>query len=263
MLAEAEDELGGRVSRESRLPRLAEWARVRDWRLHQISKMDNVETYPASRMTVEECLATEARHVIVATGSHWRCDGRGRSSPAAVASFEDTRTLTPDDIMRGMRGAGPYVIYDDDGYYMAAVLAELLALEGAGVTLVTSGGRVGEWMDKTAEQARSQALLIELGVAIAVSTMVAGLVDDGARLACVFTGRSRIQPCGSFVPVTSRQPDDGLWQALQGADLASLVRIGDCKAPGIIAQAVFDGHREGRILGCTVEPVRRERIVVG
>jgi dimethylamine/trimethylamine dehydrogenase len=64
------------------------------------------------------------------------------------------------------------------------------------------------------------------------------------------------------VPVTSRQPDDGLWQALQGADLASLIRIGDCKAPGIIAQAVFDGHRAGRMLGSTTEAVRRERIVV-
>ena len=38
MLAEATRELGGRVTRESRLPGLSEWVRVRDWRVGQIDK---------------------------------------------------------------------------------------------------------------------------------------------------------------------------------------------------------------------------------
>ena len=47
-LAEASEELGGRVARESRLPGLAEWARVRDHRLQQLGQMTNVEIYRAS-----------------------------------------------------------------------------------------------------------------------------------------------------------------------------------------------------------------------
>lgn len=262
LLADAEEEMGGRISLESRLPRLAEWARVRDWRLHQISKMPNIEFYPASRMTKEDCIATDARHVVVATGSLWRRDGRGRSSPHAAFSGEDARILTPDDLMRGRRGPGPYVVYDDEGYYMAAVLAELLAQEGAEVTVVASAGRVGQWMENTVEQARTQALLIELGVDIVANSTVDALVEDGARLACIFTGRIRAVPCGSFVPVTSRQPRDELWHALQDAGLATLMRVGDCKAPGIIAQAVFDGHRAARIFGQSGEIVRRERVIV-
>ena len=42
-LAEAASELGGRVSRECRLPGLSEWGRVRDWRTHQLSKLATVD----------------------------------------------------------------------------------------------------------------------------------------------------------------------------------------------------------------------------
>jgi dimethylamine/trimethylamine dehydrogenase len=263
MLADAEDAMGGRVTLESRLPGLAEWARVRDWRTHQISKLPNIELFPGSPMNREDCLATGVRHIVLATGSKWRRDGRGLSTPGGVASYDDPRTLTPDELMRGARGSGPYVIFDDDGYYMASVLAELLAREGAKVTVVAAAGRVGEWMDKTVEQLRSQASLIELGVEIITNSTVSGLVTEGAEMACVFTGAKRIIACGSFVPVTSRQPEDELWQTLQDAGLSTLVRIGDCKAPGIIAQAVLDGHRAARNFGETSELLRRERVVLG
>ena len=38
-----------RVSRESRLPGLAEWARVRDWRIGQIGKLPGVEVFRGRR----------------------------------------------------------------------------------------------------------------------------------------------------------------------------------------------------------------------
>lgn len=41
-------------------------------------------------------------------------------------------------------------------------------------------------------------------------------------------------------------------------------RIGDCKAPGIIAQAVYDGHRFAQEFGMAdgEATARRERVVV-
>jgi len=44
-LADTGLEAGGRVTRESRLPGLAAWARVRDWRLLQLNKLANVSLY--------------------------------------------------------------------------------------------------------------------------------------------------------------------------------------------------------------------------
>ncbi|MDH3740232.1 MAG: NAD(P)-binding protein, partial [Hyphomicrobiales bacterium] len=53
-LAEASTEWGGRVTREARLPGLATWARVRDWRLGQLTKLGNVNPFLASTMTVDD-----------------------------------------------------------------------------------------------------------------------------------------------------------------------------------------------------------------
>ena len=45
MLAEGSGEWGGRVARECRLPGLATWGRVRDWRVGQLSTRVNAELY--------------------------------------------------------------------------------------------------------------------------------------------------------------------------------------------------------------------------
>ncbi len=123
VLAEASGELGGRVGREAKLPGLAEWARVRDWRVGQIAKMSNIEVFRGSAMTREDVIDVGADHVVAATGSTWRREGLGRSSDVAITSYLDPRTLTPDDIMAGKRPEGPVVIFDDDHYYMASVIA--------------------------------------------------------------------------------------------------------------------------------------------
>ena len=80
-LAEAGRELGGRVSKESRLPGLTEWARVRDYRVQQIERMSNVDIYRESELSAEDVLAVGADHVVIATGATWRRDGFGRFHP--------------------------------------------------------------------------------------------------------------------------------------------------------------------------------------
>jgi len=265
LLAEAGEEPGGRVTLESRLPGLSEWARVRDWRVHQIGKMANVEFYRASDMDRAAVLETGVRHVLVATGSDWRADGRGRNHPGGVASFADPRTLTPDQILKGLRPRGPVVIWDDEGYHIASGLADLLASEGLDVTYVTPEGRAADWTGHTVEQARFQARLLERGVKILTGTLVTGLTPGAADLACAYTRRPSRIACEGFVPVTSREPRDALWRALKDAGLATLERIGDARAPGLIAHAVHDGHRAARAHLAPPEALepRRERVIVG
>ena len=266
MLAEARDVAGGRVVLEAALPGLSEWKRVADYRLHQISKLPNVELFRASPMTAGDIVDTGAAHVILATGSHWRADGRGRHFHAPQPGFAAGKVLTPDDVMAGTKPVGPVVVFDDDGYYMGSVIAELLAGQGHAVTYVATAGIVSAWSENTAEQARVQARLIELGVEIIVSHAVTAADGNEAVLSCIFSGRERRLPCGSLVSVTSREPDDALWQELRARDTSfeSLVRIGDCRAPGIIAMAVHDGHLAGRMLGEAAGSAapKRERVVI-
>src|SRR5207245_7807750 len=54
VLAEAGRELGGRVLREARLPGLAAWIRVVDYRRGQLAKLPNVEVALESEVTADE-----------------------------------------------------------------------------------------------------------------------------------------------------------------------------------------------------------------
>ncbi|MBL8893061.1 MAG: FAD-dependent oxidoreductase, partial [Rhizobiales bacterium] len=265
-LAEASGELGGRVARECRLPGLSEWGRVRDWRVHQLGKLANVEIYRGSPMSADDIRGFGAAHVLIATGSHWRKDGRGRNQVTSVASFADARVFSPDDIMDGLRPEGPVVVYDDDHYYMASVIAELLAREGRAVTYVTNEGIVAWWSRNTAEQTRTHVRLAELGVRIVVNRAVTGVDETGVETACIYTGEAAHIDCGGLVLVTSREPNDALYHALKDDPVfASVGAIGDCRAPGIIAQAVYAGHEAGRLLGADEADrlFRRDRVLIG
>jgi dimethylamine/trimethylamine dehydrogenase len=146
MLAEAGRELGGRVTVESRLPGLSEWARVRDYRLQQIHRMTNVEVYRESDLGADDVLAVGADHVAIATGATWRRDGFGRYHPAGLADLGPAeRVFTPDDVMAGRLPEGRVVLFDDDHYYMGSVVAERLCAEGLPVTLVTPENKVAAW----------------------------------------------------------------------------------------------------------------------
>ena len=135
MLAEATRDLGGRVTKESKLPGLSEWARVRDYRLQQIEKMNNVEVFRESEMNADQVLEIGADHIAIATGSHWRRDGFGSSNPGGIVGLKHTdQVYTPDDIMAGRLPTGPTVIFDDDHYYMGTVMAELLRDKGLPVS---------------------------------------------------------------------------------------------------------------------------------
>ncbi|MGE0120936.1 MAG: FAD-dependent oxidoreductase [Dongiaceae bacterium] len=269
-LAEATAELGGRVTREARLPGLSEWARVRDWRTGQLAKMANVSAYRGSRMTAADIRESGFAHVVLATGASWRRDGAGRSSFAAIPGADGPQVFTPDDLLAGREIPGPVLVLDDDPYYMGGVAAEELRRRGQSVILVTPNGLVSEWTVGSQEQPYIQARLIEAGVEIIVSHRLAAIGDGEMELACAFTGRPRTIAARSVLLVTIRRPDDGLYrelmadpQGLAAAGIKSVARIGDCLVPGTIAAAVHDGHRHAREFDApspAAVPFRRERI---
>jgi dimethylamine/trimethylamine dehydrogenase len=269
VLAEAGAELGGRVALEARLPGLAAWIRVVDYRRGQLQRLANVEVGVGSRLTADEAHSYGFDHVAVATGARWRGDGVGRWHTRPIAIEADARVLTPDDLLEGARPDGErVVVFDDDHYYMGGVLAEVLAREGRHVTLVTPEPLVSAWTVNTMEQTRIQARLLELGVEVTVSRALVGVGGGRAVTACVFTGREREHACDAVVMVTGRLPDGALADDLEAlaaaAGGATRVRaVGDASSPGTIAAAVWDGRRYAEELDAppgddTVPPFRRE-----
>jgi len=255
-LAEAGTELGGRVRLESRLPGLATWGRVRDYRAHQLGQLANVNIYFDSRLSAQDVLDFGFHHVAVATGSTWRRDGVARRNLHPIPIDAAMPVFTPDDLMAGtLPAGGEIVLYDDDHYYMGGVLAELLVRSGCKVTLVTPSALVSEWTINTLEQHRIQARLLDLGVTVITTHGLQGIGAQGVTLDCTYTGRSRDLRCDGVVLVTARLPEDGLWHDLAAregewaaAGIRSIRRIGDAEAPAPIAWATYAGHRFGREL---------------
>ncbi len=250
-LAEATRNLGGRVARESKLPSLSAWIRVVDYREQQIAKLDNVEVFMQSEMTADDVIENDFNHVVVATGAAWRHDGVGRWHTRPMEIAEGAEVLSPDDIMAGTRPRGQrVVVFDDDHYYLGAVIAELLAGEGLDVALVTPAAHVSQWTTNTLEVARIRKRVIRAGVEVRTNTAVTAVTPDGVRTACAFTGDESALSADSVVLVTARLPHDGLYQELitrkaewAAAELLSVRAIGDAWAPATIAAAVWSGHR--------------------
>ncbi|HST14840.1 MAG TPA: FAD-dependent oxidoreductase [Gaiellaceae bacterium] len=237
MLAEATRELGGRVLHEARLPGLAAWIRVVDYRRGQLGKLPNVEIALESEVTADEVREYGFDHVAVATGSRWRADGIGRQHTRPIP-IDLVDVLTPDDLFAGTRPAGDRVVlYDDDHYYLGGALAELLAGEGKRVTLVTPAVLVSEWTVNTMEQPRIHKRLVEAGVELLTAHDLAGAGGGEARLVDTFTRGESAIPLDSLVLVTARLPRDALAREL------GVTAVGDALAPGTIASAVWDGRR--------------------
>ena len=255
VLAEGGAEFGGRVSRESRLPGLAEWARVRDYRLSQLERLPNVQLFLQSPLDATAALDFGAERIVVATGAHWRRDGIGRAGLTAIPGHDLPHVYTPDDIMDGRLPMGHVLIYDTDGAYLGNVIAERLRAAGATVTIVTPAAETATYLALTLEQTRVIRRLIELGVELVRLHELVVIRPGGATLACVYGGGACDIDCDNVLLVTQRQPRDGLYseladhaQTLAGTGVKSVHRIGDCNAPNIIATAVYAGHRFAREL---------------
>ncbi len=208
---------------------------------------------PRAALDAASVLEAECSVVVVATGASWRRDGVGRQHSAPLPGIDRATIYTPDDIMGGAMPEGPVVVFDDDHYYLGGVIAEKLRQAGLAVTLVTPESIVSAFTQFTLEQAAIQRRLLELGVEIMTAKTVVALHEGEVETACVYTGRRQRIPAGGVVLVTSQIADDALYQeltarpdALRDAGIRKLVRIGDCLAPGIIAAAVYAGHRFAR-----------------
>lgn len=248
-LAEATTVLGGRVARERGLPGLQAWGRVADYRTGQLAPMPNVQIYRDSRLTPQDVLAMGAEHVAIATGATWRRDAVARLHLHPIPTAAGMPIFTPDDVMAGNAPAGGRVVlYDDDHFYMGSVVAEALVARGCAVEFVTPAVKVAEWTDNTLEQGTIMRRLLDLGVTVHLSKAPEAIGTGEVSLGCTWTGKLTTLPCDAVVMVTSRSPNDGLFQSAramdwQSAGIKSLKLIGDATAPGPIAWATYAGRR--------------------
>jgi dimethylamine/trimethylamine dehydrogenase len=138
------------------------------------------------------------------------------------------------------------LVYDCEGYFMGVGMAELLAARGVAIRLVTPLSVVAPFLDRTLEGRPVRELLAALGVELETDTRLVQVVEGGALLRRY--GVERVVEADGVVLVTARRSDDRLYRTLldDPGPLEAVYAIGDCVAPRLIADCVFDGHRLAR-----------------
>src|SRR5579864_1128587 len=254
-LVEAESEPGGAMRWIPNLPGLGEWRRVVNWRVVQLSQLRNVELITGAQLDAADVREYGAEIVILATGARWAPDGLNAATHAPIpgASAGVDHVLTPEQVMvEGKRPPGErIVVYDADGYFMAAGIAELLAQEGRRVELVTSFEQISPRSDDTLEGGPLRRRLHDAGVALRRGLTLSAIEPGAAVARDEFDQTIELEADG-FVLVTQRLSADSLYRelradpgALAAEGVEALYRVGDCVAPRLIADAIFDGHRMG------------------
>jgi dimethylamine/trimethylamine dehydrogenase len=278
-LVEAEAQLGGHVRNVVRIPDLAEWRRVIDYREGQLAKMPNVTVMRGTGLvTADDILDYGASRVVLATGARWVGNGFGVTGPDPLQGIDAALDpfVTPEQFFAGKPVGDRVVVLDSDGYFMGISIAEMLVDQGKQVTLVTHHDTVAPMTEKTLEGFNLRRMIREKGIRDCVSHWVRGattgsagvelvlydLYDNGYRRttrpqAGVYPrrlgDRGKTVSCDTVILCTARESKTELYDGLVArkdrwadAGLKVVVRSGDCLAPRYLADAIFDGHRIAR-----------------
>ena len=298
-LREAAGEVGGNIRDVMRYPGLAEWGRVVSYREGQLDKLGCVEVHTGvGEMSADDVLAYGAEKVVLATGSRWAEDGMSGANYATIPGADASvpQILTPEQVMAGKPVGERVAVLDADGYFTGIAMAELMADQGKRVSVITHYDVVGPMHEFTAELSSLRRMMNAKGITALTGRWVERLeVENQVRVvhydlyrggyeraAGPVSGEAPFAPSeasenldvDSVILVTARKANRALWDALKarqfewaGEGIAGVYQAGDCYAPRMIAEAVFDGHRIAREFESENPqeplPVKRERILWG
>jgi dimethylamine/trimethylamine dehydrogenase len=252
-LVDEQDAIGGALRGISAYPNLGEWARVIQYRQIQLDKLANVEVIGKTRLDAEGVLTYGAEIVVIATGSRWRSDGY--SGHGTIAGAELDSVYTPDQVAAaaGEIDGDRVLVYDADGYFTGVAMAEMLLAARKRVTIVTPAPNLAPFMFFTGEGFRVNRQIRAAGATVVPNHTVTEVSAAGARGENVWAPDPVEWEADAVVLVTQREPVDSLYHELSAdpgrleeEGIESVHRIGDCMAPRLIAESIFDGHRLAR-----------------
>ena len=178
--------------------------------------------------------------VVVATGS---TPGR----PAVPGADLPHVASAHDAIAGGSRGEHVVLLDSGEADWKVLTTAERLAADGHRVTLVspvTAGAEVDAFSRPPLLRRLHQA-----GVTFIEQRALVRIEPDAVVLRNPWTGaEERVEAVDAVVAAWYGVADDGLFHALDEDPDLEVHAVGDCLAPRRAIDAIWDGHRIGRLL---------------
>jgi dimethylamine/trimethylamine dehydrogenase len=254
-LVDDQEALGGSMRMISSYPKLGEWARVINYRQIQLNKLSNVDVIDKTHLDAEGVLTYGADIVVVATGARWRADGMNGPTQTPIPGAERDSVHTPEQVFAagGDIDGERVLVYDTDGYFTAVAMAEMLMAAGKQVTVVTPFANFAMYMFFTGEGFRVNRELRAEGATIVPAHLVNEIGAGSMRGQGIWSPDPVEWDADAVVLVTQREPCDALFHEvnadpnrLAAEEIEAVYRVGDCLAPRLIAENIFDGHRLAR-----------------
>ena len=247
-IADSNKELGGRINMESKLPGMTSYKRVVDYRVNQISQLNNVEVFLDNTLGPDDILELGFDHVVTATGSTWQPSIMDEKSAPVLIDKTDT-IFTPEDILNGCELKSPVIIFDFDYYYMGGLMAEYIKDLGYEVTIITPFDKVSPWSFNSNEIDEIQLSLLEKNIRVLTQHRIIKVEDSSVKTIHKVSREETDIDRGSLVLVGYRKQNDSLYsdlnsreEDLKASGIKSLQNIGDSNAPGAVVHAVYAGH---------------------
>jgi 2,4-dienoyl-CoA reductase-like NADH-dependent reductase (Old Yellow Enzyme family)/thioredoxin reductase len=226
------NEIGGRLLAAAVPPGKEKLLWFRDYEANQLRKL-KVTLKLGSEVTADLIDREEPDAVILATGSSPIIPG--------IPGSDNARVLTAMDILEGKKKLKDQKVVIVGGSMVGAETAEFLAEQGNIVTIVEMRPEIAVDMEVVNRRGLVDALQAN-GVAILRGHEAKEITADTLFVSNKRDGEKKGIKADWVVLAAGVQPNDSLVKALKGK-ISQVRRVGDCKEPGTILAAVYEGAR--------------------
>ncbi|MBW1901813.1 MAG: FAD-dependent oxidoreductase [Deltaproteobacteria bacterium] len=241
VLYEKENELGGQVNLAAKVPSRTEFGSCARYLIKQMEIL-GVEVNLGVEVTPEMIEQENPDAVIVAAGS----------SPVMppMPGFDQDNVVNIRDVLAGTAEIGERVVVADggEGHWQCVSTAEYLAESGKKVEIVTPLMMVGMDIATTSDLPAAYVRLRAKDVVFTPNMAVTGISGNVVELFDVYANAQKtIEGVDTLVLAMGSYANDSLYKSLKGK-VKEIHRVGDCLAPRLALDAIYDGYNAGRVI---------------
>ncbi len=239
ILLEKANELGGQLLIASKYPYREELLEIKSY-LYRRLKRNNVKIILNHDANIENILKFNPDKIVIATGSY--------TNDLNIKGANQDNVYSVYDILENEKEIGQDVmIIDKNGHWKAAGMVEFLAEKNKNVSVVTPLLYFGQNLEPSNRELL-YLRISEMNVKVTPSYETISINKKRAKLKNVYSNKTiEMGDFDSFIYVTTNYSNDILYRKLKNR-FKELYRVGDCVAPRMIEQAIFDGEEVGRNL---------------